>query len=324
MIFYRLSWIILAHGDCDGICSASLASSARADSKLFFSNPYELLSSLRSIRGENTIIADIALVSTYKDQIVNELKRLNSTGEVIYFDHHPLPSGLSESDLPATVVRGRDDSCTSELVYEYFKDQLGHEISRVAVYGAIGDYSDNTEAIKEILKNWDKRELYLEAGILIAVLEGTKKKDYEFKRGLASYLSRNGLPSLNDDLVKIAIQESKIDEEMRLVVKRNVRTLGNVAYVQDIPWSLAKSATYARAYGKAMVGVAAEPMGEYMDMSLRSVDQNNLHQIVPMVAESLNGVGGGHKNAAGARVPVGRFMQFISKLNEAISIQSYP
>lgn len=316
-----MSWFIFAHGDCDGVCSASLALSVKKDAKVFFTNPAGLLQDLKQVKDENLIITDIALTSSYKEEIISELKRISSKSEVLYFDHHPLPSDLSAEEIPATLVRGDNDSCASELVYTYFKDKLDPELSRVMVYGAIGDYSDNTKVVKMVLNEWDKRELYLEAGILVKVLEGSRKRDYDFKRSLVLYLSQNKLPSLSEELVKIAVQESVLDEQMREVVRKNIKVVGNIAYVKDISWSLGKAATYARVYGKTIVGVAAEQRKEYIDMSIRSTALDNLYEIVSRVAESLNGTGGGHKNAAGSRVPKDLFMQFINKLNDAISIQ---
>ncbi|MEM2608624.1 MAG: phosphoesterase, partial [Thermoproteota archaeon] len=150
-------------------------------------------------------------------------------------------------------------------------------MSRVAIYGAIGDYSDNTPRIQLLLKKWDKRELYLESGILVATLEGVKKGDFDFKRGLVNYLSENKLPSSDRNLVEIALREAERDEQMRHVVKNMVKTHGRVSYVINVEWSLGKAATYARAYGNTIVGVAADERGENIDLSVRSVGLKNLH-----------------------------------------------
>ncbi|MEM2940432.1 MAG: DHHA1 domain-containing protein [Thermoproteota archaeon] len=314
-----MKWIILAHGDCDGVCSASLALSAKKDARVIFTNPAGLLSELKSIETGNIIITDIALTPTHKDEIVFEFKRLSSKGRIIYLDHHPLPSGLTMKKLPVETVGGSKGACASELAYTCFRDVLDPEMSRVAIYGAIGDYSDNTLGVRELLKKWDKRELYLEAGILVAALEGVKKRDFDFKRSLVTYLSENRLPSLDWDLVEIAIRESEKDEKMRRILRGLVKAHGKVAYVVNVEWSLGKAATYARAYANALVGVAAEEVEENMDMSIRSVSLKNLHRIVSKVAEELRGIGGGHANAAGARVPKESFPEFIRRLDEELS-----
>lgn len=310
--------IILAHGDCDGVCSASIVLSAKRDAKVVFTNPVGLLSELRLIEAGETIITDIALTPAHRDGIVAEFKRLSSTGGVVYLDHHPLPPGLELKDLPVKTIEGTEGACASELAYTYFKEVLDPEMSRVAVYGAIGDYSDDTPGIREILKNWDKRELYLEAGILIAALEGVKRRDFAFKRSLVEYLSENRLPSMDVNLVETAIRESGRDEEMRSVVKSLVKTYGRVAYVVNVEWSLGKAATYARAYGNAVVGVAAEESGGHMDLSIRSFGLKDLHRITSEVAEKLGGVGGGHENATGARIPREKLLDFIEMLDEKL------
>jgi len=92
-------------------------------------------------------------------------KIYSDKGELIYIDHHPGPLGISIKDIPGTVVY--DIYCSSsELTYMFFEEQLGFEYSRVAVYGAIGDYLDETPWVKEVLEKWDKRSIYFEAGVL--------------------------------------------------------------------------------------------------------------------------------------------------------------
>ena len=148
-----MSLVILAHGDCDGVCSAALSLSTNKDAHVIFTNPFDLLSELRSLVGKNLIITDIAITQAHKDEIVKELTRISARQEVFYFDHHPLPHALSANDLPKNAVVGEGGRCSSELVYEHFKERFDPEMSRVAVYGAIGDYSDDTPGIREILRN---------------------------------------------------------------------------------------------------------------------------------------------------------------------------
>ncbi len=311
--------IILAHGDCDGVCAASIVLAARRNAKVVFTNPAGLLSELRSIEAGSIIILDVALTSKHKDGIASEFKRLGSRNEVVYLDHHPLPQGLGLSKLPVKTLKRVRGACSSELAYTYFKDWLEPEMSRVAIYGAIGDYSDDTPGVRRMLEKWDKRELYLEAGILVAALEGVRRRDFDFKRSLVNYLSENRLPSADRSLVEMALRESERDEEMRRLVKSMVKTHGNVSYVTNLEWSLGKAATYARAYGGTIVGVAAEEQGENIDLSIRSVGLKNLYSVVSRVAGELGGIGGGHANAAGARIPRGKLLEFVEMLDEGLA-----
>ncbi|MBO3842603.1 MAG: phosphoesterase, partial [Candidatus Brockarchaeota archaeon] len=169
------------------------------------------------------------------------------------------------------------------------------------------------------LEKWDKRELYLEAGILVAALEGVRRRDFDFKRSLVNYLSENRLPSADRSLVEMALRESERNEEMRRLVKSMVKTHGNVSYVTNLEWSLGKAATYARAYGGTIVGVAAEEQGENIDLSVRSVGLKNLYSFVSKAAGELGGIGGGHANAAGARIPRGKLLEFVEMLDEELA-----
>ncbi|MCC6018590.1 MAG: DHHA1 domain-containing protein [Candidatus Verstraetearchaeota archaeon] len=310
--------IIFAHGDCDGICSAAILLHKFRDAKLFFTSPAGLLNDLKSISNEDLIIVDIAITSRFKDEICGELKRISTNNMVMYFDHHPLPPGLNEMNIPVNVVFRDEYACASELVFRYFIGDIHHDMGRVMLYGCIGDYRDDTEFSKTVLNCWDKRELYLDAGILIEGIEGAGKRNYDFKRAIASKLSNNIKPSLNDELVKYALNEASRSDEMRLYVKRNVKVHGCVSYILDVAWSLGKSAIYARVYGETIIGVAGESRGEYIDMSIRSIGLKNLNEIVSMVAENLGGVGGGHRDAAGARVEKSKFMDFIHGINEKV------
>ncbi|MEM2687051.1 MAG: DHH family phosphoesterase, partial [Thermoproteota archaeon] len=139
--------LILAHGDCDGVCAASIVLAARRNAKVVFTNPAGLLSELRSIEAGSIIILDVALTSKHRDEIASEFKRLGSRNEVVYLDHHPLPQGLVLSRPPVKTLKGARGACASELAYTYFKDDLEPEMSRVAIYGAIGDYSDDTPGV---------------------------------------------------------------------------------------------------------------------------------------------------------------------------------
>ena len=91
-------------------------------------------------------------------------------------------------------------------------------MSRVAIYGAISNYLDETPWVKKTLENWDKRTIYFEAGVLSQGLEGARKL-YEFKRRVVKHLSENRLPSEMSELIVRALMESVSEEEMRLDIK---------------------------------------------------------------------------------------------------------
>jgi len=311
------SWI-LTHGDCDGVCSGSLALAAFPGSEVLFTHPYALDHDLKAVPdGSHVVVCDVALSHQKIHDVLAEFRRVADGGKLVYVDHHPPPPNFNMKSIPGDVVYG-EDACASELVFRVFNDRLDAELGRVFIYGAMADYSDNTPLVREHLKNWDKRTLYFETGILVQGLMGSRK-DHDFKRKVVSALSRNELPSGDEELVKRAIRETLEEEEMRVRIKSMVKVEGRVAYVVDPQGSLGKAAIYAMAAAGSTVGVAAETRGEMMDVSLRTADRNvNLNSVILHLPPELKVQGGGHGAAAGARLPSENFRGFIKEVDDKL------
>ena len=92
-------------------------------------------------------------------------------------------------------------------------------MSRVAMYGAIGDYEDMTPGVRELIENWDKRSLYYQAGTLSQGIE-IGRRDYDFKRGLVRQLAQNILPSEIGVLAKNALIAARHEDEMRQRIQK--------------------------------------------------------------------------------------------------------
>ena len=311
-----MKWII-AHGDTDGICSAAIALSAYKNAKLFFSHPTGLADDLMQVDGD-VIICDIALSSNYLDPIMKEMERIASGGnKILYIDHHPLPAKFYKRRFPGEFEHSLN-SCAAVQTYNKLDKIVPKDMSRVAIYGAIGDYLDRTYEAEKLLKFWEKRELYLECGILIQAIE-SGGRNYDFKREVAYFLSNNKIPSSDEGLVKKAISAAIVEEDMRRRIKDLVKVVGSVAYVLDLDFSLGKSAVYANAFTEAVVGIGAESRKGFIEMSLRTQSEAvDLNIILAVLAHRIGGSGGGHPKAAGARIPKEKFQQFISELDNLI------
>jgi RecJ-like exonuclease len=312
-----VKWI-LTHSDCDGICSGALALAANPGSRVFFTHPYGLLEDLRGIAvSDDVIICDIALSEDKLTAILDRFSEISSSGELLYIDHHPLPEGICMKDIPGKVIHNINSSA-SELTYTVFRENLSDLMERVAIYGAIADYLDSTPVIRSLLCNWDKRAIYFNTGILVQGLEGYKK-DHEFKRKVIVQLASGQSPSLNTDLYIAAIENSRREEEIIKTLKEQIQVYGRIAYTIDVSFSLGKTAIYARALAKVPIGIAGERRKGFIDMSLRTCEKSiDLNSILRRIAPSLGGSGGGHPQAAGARIPEEKFSDFIRELNEAI------
>jgi RecJ-like exonuclease len=311
--------LILTHGDSDGICSGSIAKTAYPDAYVYFTSPVNLLDKLKLIEDvETLIICDIAIDEKSCPELQKTLEKLAKVSDLYYIDHHPLPEKCEKEVWFYHDV----EACSSELTYRTFEDRLNRDIRRVAIYGAIGDFGDNTSYVENWVKDWDKRSLYFQAGTLIqAILY--KGRDYEFKRTLLEPLSKDVIPSNIPDLLELAREAAINEEKIRLFVKENVEVLKNSAYVMNTNNSISKAAIYAAAYGQRDVGIAVEyrERKNAYDLSIRSREDADVNRILRSLAPKFGGSGGGHPVAAGARIPENSLEAFLTafdaKLGEA-------
>ncbi|MCY0868449.1 MAG: DHHA1 domain-containing protein [Desulfurococcus sp.] len=317
--------VVLVHGDSDGVASGALARafySSREDVQVYFTHPVGLLRDLEEFtrNGDNIFIADIALNETHAQDVIRLLEERGLHGDVVYIDHHPEPLSFKPKEARNIVVVHETGSSASELVFRFLSEKgLNDEYSRIALYGAIGDYLDETTWVKEALRRWDKRSVYLEAGILIQSLEGSRR-DYDFKREVVEYLSKNLLPSMHPQMAARSLEQAKRDEELRLWVKGNVSVHRCIGFVVNPPGSIGRAANYARIYGGAMIGAALEERGDIYVLSLRSVEPVDLNLALRMMSREHPVAGGGHPLAAGARVKKTFFTEFMDKLCETVDL----
>jgi RecJ-like exonuclease len=309
---------IFTHGDGDGICAGALSLAANPDAQVFFSHPFGLLEDLEQVKAQDTaIICDIALSESHLPKILGKFKSIAEGGDLLYIDHHPLPESISPPNFPGRICH-RLGSSASELAYSAFHNRLNPSLSRVAVYGAVSDYLDGTPLINRLLMKWDKRAIYFETGILTQGLDGIKR-DHDFKRSIVSSLAENIPPSFNGRLVDLAVQNTHREEIVFRELKGRIQKRGKIAYVLNVPLSLGKTAIYARALADALVGVAGESRRGFVDMSLRTCENNlDLNKMLRQLAPKFGGSGGGHQAAAGARIPEENFFDFINKMDEAL------
>lgn len=310
-----MSVIIFTHGDSDGICSGALALAANPDAQVYFTSPVSILADLdRANHADMIVVCDIAVNLASAAALKKRLDELSTRMGVAYIDHHPLPTGFSAKWLVHD-----PGSCGSLLTFKYFIDRLDPDLSRVALYGAIGDYRDDSPMAAEIVGNWDKRSLYYQAGTLSQGIE-MGRRDYDYKRSLTQYLSRNVLPSNIQSLAENAIKASQLEDELRLRIEKDVVRMKNISYVVNPNGFISKAAIYAHVYGRTPVGVACEYRAgkDAYDVSVRAVGDYNLHQVVGQAAARYGGTGGGHPQAAGARIPASRLMDFLGALDASL------
>ncbi len=313
--------LILTHSDGDGICAGAIALSRFPDARIFFTKPVSLLKDLQEgAKEERIIICDIALT---KRDARGILKVLKGKGEVLYFDHHPLPARVGEGDVGNAVkLYVHDlDASTSELIYRHYQGALPRERVWPALYGAIADYSEGTEFVRERMRNWDQRMLYFEVSTLVLGIKADRFSRYEEKRRIVKTLASGGNPSDVRGLVDFARWAVKREFRMYELVKKRAKRLGNVGYVKDLPFFgfRGPSALFAATVTDSPVGLSIHTRKRYMDVTMRKrAGGFKLNLLAERAAEGVGGSGGGHRDAAGARIPLDSLEGFLEIVNEGI------
>ena len=307
--------LILTHADTDGICSAALVKKVYPQAKVFFTKPVSLLADLKEIGQKEIIISDIAINKRDAEMIFDLIKKKGL--DVTWFDHHPVPTA---SDLKA-VNYVSSDASTSEIVFTHFEKQLKPEDIWLAIYGAIGDYETETEFVKKHLANWDARALYFEASTLVLGIKDEKFDNYKAKREIINLLSIGENPSEISTLVLSAKKVVKNEFVLYDLIKRNVQTLGDIAYVTRIPHFgfRGPSALFAATATKKQLGICVFKTEMHIDITMRSPNKGiPLNMIAEQAAEPIGGSGGGHPTAAGARIPTNTLDKFLEKTNQLL------
>jgi RecJ-like exonuclease len=313
--------LILTHGDCDGMCAAAIALSRFPGSYVFFTRPTSFLVDLRRADADRLVITDIALTKRDAPQIIREMKKRK---EVLYFDHHDIPKNVKIGEVSSAVklyVHGKDVS-TAELIYRTFKDEIPKERVWLAIYGAIGDYEDDTPFVKKRMMNWDKRALYFEVSTITLGIKNDEFAEYSGKRMVVKTLAAGDNPSDIPGFVKSARKAVSREFQLYELIKQKAQVSGKVAYTIDTPTFgfRGPSALFAATVKNTPVGLSVHNRNKYTDITMRTRDSSlKLNRLAEKAAEHVDGSGGGHEGAAGAKIPFGRLEKFLEKLNKEIS-----
>ncbi len=308
---------ILTHSDCDGISAGSIALSRFPQAKVFFTKPVSLLNDLEETSSEKIIICDIALNKRDANNILREMKNKN---EIYYFDHHPLPEGVTSKKVSSVVTEyvHEENISSSELIYRRFQNEIPKERIWNAIYGAIGDYTDNTPFVQERLLNWDKISLYFQVSTLMMGIKTDSFGSYDAKRRIVRTMASGGNPTDISGLVKSAREAVNKEFELYEMVKRIARKSGKVGYVKEIHGFgfRGSSALFAATTTNSPVGICVDIRRDKIDITIRTRDYKyQLNKIAEKAAEKVNGSGGGLPAAAGARIPKGKLDIFIKEMN---------
>jgi RecJ-like exonuclease len=306
---------ILTHGDSDGVCAAALLKAAYPEAGIWITHPVGLLKDLVEEGAERVYICDVAISENEREQLFKAFERIP---EMIYIDHHPLPIGVVSGDLPCSQVYWDTMASTSELAYRLVGKRLKGEMSRVALFGAISDYCDETAFIRRMLDAYDKRTIYMEAGLLSQAL-GEARGDYSFKKKIVEELSKGRMPSEMEGLPKIALKATRKEWRLYEYVKNRAQRRRGLAVVENLPrgYSPTKAAKFAIGVTGLPLGLSCTEKNGCVEISMRKKKgfHLDLNVVLRTLAPRYHGSGGGHGSAAGARIPDASFKDFLRALS---------
>ena len=313
--------VVLSHGDLDGITSGAIALLHYPGSEFYFTKPSQVHQDLFRIAKDKpdiVHISDIAINTAKFPHLIDALDRFPKATTIQWTDHHPMMSKQKKQLSLRVDLMHELGPCAAELVYRRFESNLPEHAVRLALYGAIGDYCDDTPFAITHFDDVDKRTIYLEAGILVQALQ---EIDYRREsKDLLYQLSLGVKPSSMNDIVDLAIKATRIEHEVFRYVQSNAKKVGPLGYILDMPINgyRGKSAKFSAYVTNSKIGISARSSDEEVDMSLRrrgtDLDLNKaLNEILP----SFEGAsGGGHPAAAGANLEVNLFPKFLQVLSE--------
>jgi RecJ-like exonuclease len=313
---------ILTHADPDGICAGAIALSRFPDANVFFTKPVSLLRDLGKVDPDNKIvIADIALTRRDAPGIVKLFKEKK---DILYFDHHVIPRTIKKQDIEknVNVYCHELGVSASELIYRYYQKDIPRERVWIAIYGAIGDYSDDTPFVEERMLNWDRRALFFEVSTISLGIKNEQFEGYDAKRSIVKTLAKGENPSDIPGFVKSAKEAVNREFDLYDIIKKKAEISGKIAYIKDLPsfGFRGPSALFAATARDKPLGLYVHTRdGRYVDITMRSrITDLKLNELAEDAAEAVDGSGGGHSGAAGAKIPIGTFKEFLEKLNSMI------
>lgn len=307
--------------DVDGLGAAAIAVAATG-AKVMLSDYEDLIENLKRVpSGQDLVLSDLGADNANLDDFVAELSRIASKGEVTYIDHHFM-SADAKRRLRRAGVRVVHDvrECSSMLAHKTFRKSLPERARLIALSGAVTDYMDDSPLAKKMMEQADRQFVLLEASMLSYAL-GAKAKDEGFPERVVAELALMKHPHEIPGVPEAAVRQLEEVSQLGEVVKAEGTRLGNLAYMKTDQYSTGNIAKLLIGAFEVPVGVAfKEKQQGWYEVSLRGTSESKVHlgKAVSTIASKLGGSGGGHRKAAGCRVPVEKMDELLARLSKRV------
>jgi oligoribonuclease NrnB/cAMP/cGMP phosphodiesterase (DHH superfamily) len=308
--------------DVDGLGSASL-SVAATGGEVVLSDYDDLVENLRGIPddAERVVLSDLGADTADFPEFLEQMARLASHAKVTYIDHHFMSEGAKRKLRKAGVQVVHDTSeCASMLTYKTFKDQLPERARLIALCGAVTDYMDDSPMAKKMMEQSDRQFVLLEASMLSYAL-GRMEGREGFPEMVVRELSGMKHPHEIPGVPQAAVEELEKVAQLGEFVKAHGTKKGRLAYMVTVQYSTGNIAKLLIGAFEVPVGMAMkEKKKGWYEVSLRGTSECKVHlgRTVAKISASMGGSGGGHRKAAGCRIPVTKVDELIGALAKKV------
>lgn len=304
--------------DVDGLGSGAM-SVAATGGRILLTDYDDFVATLRKIPDDanSLVISDVGADSADFPLYLNEIRRIARHAEITHIDHHHMSPSAKREVRDAGVHMVHDiTECASMLTYKTFKDALPERARLIALYGAVTDYMDDSPMAKKLMEQGDRHFVLLEATLLSKALD-LKGSEEGFPEMVVRELSRMKHPHEIRGVPEAAIEQLTREARLGEIVKARGKKLGNIAYMVTDQFSTGNVASLLIGAFEVPVGVAMkEKQRGWYEVSLRSTSDARVHlgTTIGEISAHLSGSGGGHRRAAGCRIPISEADEMLKAL----------
>ncbi|MDV3244478.1 MAG: DHHA1 domain-containing protein [Nitrososphaerales archaeon] len=308
--------------DVDGLSAAALVRAATG-AELLLTDYNSLIRDLDRVPedAERVVICDMGTDVSSAQEFADKLGRIASRAEVTYIDHHYI-SEASKRRIRRRGVKVVQNvkECASILTYLTFKDSLPERARLIALCGAVTDYMDDSPAAKKLMEQADRHFVLLEATML-AYAVAKRGDEPGYPEMVANELSQMKHPHEIQGVPELAVEQLRDVVRLGEEVQRLGRKMGRLAYMVTSQHSTGGVAKLLIGGFEVPLGVAMrEKETGWYEVSLRCTSECRMHlgRTISQVAGRLGGNGGGHRKAAGCRIPVARAPEMLALLAKKV------
>jgi RecJ-like exonuclease len=304
--------------DVDGIGAAAIVVAATGATVLLSDYSY-LLEALDKVPVDSDlfVLCDLGSDNSNAGEFVARMCEIASRSEVTYIDHH-LMSAATKQRLTRAGVRVVHDEreCSSMLTYETYRAAVPERARVIALLGAVTDYMDGSPMAAKMMEQADRQFILLEATML-AFAVAKKGSGSGFPEMVVRELSKMKLPHEIEGVATHAVEQLSDAVRLGEEVKRRGKKEGRIAYMVTSQHSTGNVAKLLIGAFEVPVGVALKEQEKgWYEVSLRCTTECKAHlgRVIEVISSQLGGSGGGHRKAAGCRIPTRAMQQMLDKL----------